>query len=91
MPDMFSIVLAMIEKYRDARPKIYYGTSDLVEPGVSFVMEASQFYPKFFVCHPNELDAIKQQLTGMNVIPIEEYRPSWQLPGLLCDTTEASG
>lgn len=73
-------VLKLAEELRDKRPKIYYGLSVDVPPGESFFVRAGEYHPRFFVCHPDDLDMITTQLAPMNVLPISEYKPTW--PGL---------
>lgn len=77
-PLTLEAVLELYKKLSDSRPRIYYGLSDLVEPGVSYVFEATRFHPKWFICHPSDFTNISQQLAGMNIIPIEDYRPKLQ-------------
>ena len=73
-------IIELAEKLKDMRPKIYYGLSTAINPGESFLVHATGYYPQFFVCHPDDLGKILAELTAMHCIPLSEYKPVW--PGL---------
>lgn len=53
---------------------LYYATSDLVELGSVIVVkfDAQLKYPKYFVCHPDDLEQIKENTPAIKFIPLSE-------------------
>lgn len=41
---------------------VYYGTDEHMEVGVVYCIKETEAHPRFFVCHPDDLEEIKNQL-----------------------------
>jgi len=67
----------MMNNFR--RPVLYYGTSENIEQGTIYTLDKTDMTPETMVCHPDDLEEIKQALVASRRLvhlkdrPIEEF------------------
>lgn len=67
-----------LESLNQARQAIaiYYATSDQVERGKVVYSRKAEYTPEFFVCHSDDLEAIKVGLDGRPLIHLRDWKPN---------------
>lgn len=62
---------------RIRKPDLYYATFKFIPLDKVFFMEATQWEPKYFACHPDDYDRLEGQLkVEFTLIPLVDYQPS---------------
>ncbi len=62
----------LIELKNKLVPKIHYVTSEDVERGYVIYKTKTDYFPEFIVCHPDDLETIKQNWVGREFVHIRE-------------------
>lgn len=74
-------LLAVVKQFRE-KFTIWYGTQEGLERGKFLHCKATDYTPEFIVCHPDDLETLKQATPGFTWRHLREYVPeqSWIMP-----------
>jgi hypothetical protein len=61
-----------IEALNEIHPVLYYGTSKFQEKGEIIHVAASNLYPEYIVCHPDDLDEVKSKIKTRILVHISK-------------------
>lgn len=60
----------------DLTEEVYYATSDYLEPGEALILPERRYTHRMIVCHPDELEYVRQNLGPLTkLVPIEDAEP----------------
>ncbi len=76
MSEILDGILKMKAVLEAMKPVFYYATADDVPRGQILLSEKTKYTPRFFVCHPDDLERIKGEMVGARLVHLREYVPT---------------
>lgn len=77
MTDIFDGYTSTATMARLKKPDLYYATSKFFTQGGFFFVEATEWQPKYFICHPDDYEYLQAQLkVEFTLIPLRYHQLS---------------
>lgn len=66
----------LVKLWDSLSPKLYYATFEDVELDTVIMVHPTWTHPKYFICHPDSLEYIRQNIVGRRLVHIKDYVPA---------------
>ena len=78
--EIIAEILRMKLAIEEAKPVLYYATSERVPEGKVILSGKTAVTPEFIVCHPNDSERIKREYVGVRLVHLRDRVPGEVLP-----------